>query len=141
MISVLLINKKGFSTGMNFMIHKINGISITELPATSSEIKNAEDILDLMADSRYNDAQSIIIHKDTLSASFFDLKTGIAGEILQKFSNYRMRLAIVGDFSQFRRKSLKDFILESNRTGRILFVPSVEEALQKLSGNINNKHI
>ncbi len=141
MVSDLLTNRKGIKTGMNIMIHKINDILITELPENTTEISSAEDILDIMADSRYNGAQSIIIHKSTLSAAFFDLKTGIAGEILQKFSNYRMQLAIVGNFSQYRSKSLKDFIIESNRTGRILFVSSVEEALLKLSGNMNQKHI
>jgi len=61
------------------------------------------------------------------------LKTGVPGEILQKFSTYNMQLAIVGDFSVFSSRSLKDFIYESNKTGRILFVATMGEALQKLS--------
>ena len=39
----------------------------------------------------------------------------MAGEILQKFSNYRVRLAIVGDFTPYSSKSIKDFIYESNK--------------------------
>jgi len=61
------------------------------------------------------------------------LKTGVAGEILQKFSTYNMQLAIVGDFSVFSSKSLKDFIYESNRTGKIVFVATTDEAIEKLS--------
>jgi hypothetical protein len=56
----------------------------------------------------------------------------MAGEILQKFSNYRMRLAIVGDFSEYKSKSLRDFIRESNRTGTINFVGTIDEALLRL---------
>ena len=43
-----------------------------------------------------------------------------------------MRLAIVGDFSGFKSKSLRDFIRESNSTGTINFVGTIDEALLKL---------
>jgi hypothetical protein len=44
-----------------------------------------------------------------------------------------MRLAIIGDFSAVKSKSLNDFIFESNKYGRISFVSSREEAIRKLS--------
>ncbi len=43
---------------------------------------------------------------------FFDLSTRLAGEILQKFINYHVKIAIIGDFSIYTSKSLKDFIYE-----------------------------
>jgi hypothetical protein len=61
------------------------------------------------------------------------LRTGKAGEILQKFSNYRVQLAIVGDYSKYNSKSLTDFIYESNKGRNINFVNSMEEALNVLS--------
>ncbi len=112
-------------------LHTVNNITVAEVTETDL-ITKPEDILDLMADSRYNDAGSMIIHSKDLGPEFFDLKTRVAGEILQKFSNYRMKLSIVGDFSNIKSKSLKDFIRESNRTGTITFVASVDEALKKL---------
>jgi hypothetical protein len=60
------------------------------------------------------------------------LKSGIAGEILQKFSTYNFRLAIVGTFSEVQSKSLRDFIYESNKYGRINFVGSHDEAFERL---------
>lgn len=101
------------------------------LPGTDS-ISSPDDILDLMAEVRYNGSGTMIIHEKSLHPDFFDLKTRVAGEILQKFSNYRMRLAIVGDFSAYKSKSLKDFIRESNRIGTISFLGTVNEALSKL---------
>ncbi|MFZ2340826.1 MAG: DUF4180 domain-containing protein [Bacteroidales bacterium] len=68
-----------------------------------------------------------------MNKDFFDLKTKIAGDILQKFSNYRMKLAIIGDFSAIKSKSLRDFIRESNNAGTINFVGSMEEAMVKLN--------
>lgn len=107
------------------------GRKTAEIANNSEQISKAEDILDIMAEVSYNESDSMIIHSKNLTTDFFELKTGIAGEILQKFSNYRMRLAIVGDFSQVKSKSLRDFIRESNRRGTICFVKSVNDALQR----------
>jgi hypothetical protein len=108
------------------------GRKIAEIIQGSDLISGPDDILDFMAEARLNDSGRMIIHDNSLTPDFFDLKTKVAGEILQKFSNYRMRLAIVGDFSGFESKSLRDFIRESNRTGTIYFVGSIDEALLKL---------
>ncbi len=89
---------------------------------------NAEDAAELLMNCRYNDCESIIINETNLPAAFFDLKTGLAGDILQKFSTYQGRLAIIGDFSKYESKSLKDFIYESNKQGRIIFLSTMEEA-------------
>jgi len=108
------------------------GRKIAEILPGAELIAGPDDILDLMAEARLNDSGRMIVHDKNFHPDFFDLKTKVAGEILQKFSNYRMRLAIVGDFSKYGSKSLRDFIRESNRTGTINFVGSVEEALLKL---------
>ena len=50
---------------------------------------------------------------------------------MQKFINYR-KIAIVGDFSEYTSKPLKDFIFESNKGNSIFFVPTLEEAVRKL---------
>ncbi|GAB4041270.1 DUF4180 domain-containing protein [Spirosoma jeollabukense] len=81
----------------------------------------------------YQDFDSIILHEKNIIPDFFDLKTGMAGEILQKFSTYRMRLAIVGDFSKYTSKSINDFMFESNKARQINFVKSLADALTKLS--------
>jgi hypothetical protein len=48
-----------------------------------------------------NCSEGIIMYEAQIIPDFFDLKSGIAGEILQKFSNYDMRLAIIGDVSKY----------------------------------------
>jgi hypothetical protein len=107
----------------------IIGIKTAEILPGSIIISSPEDILDIMVNAGYNGSDKIIIHKNCLHPDFFDLKTGLAGEILQKFSNYRMKLAIIGDFSVLKSKSLKDFIRESNNRGIISFVDSLDKAL------------
>ena len=124
---------RNFKMSTEIKYHKTaGGKIIAEILPESDLITGPDDILDFMAEARLNDSGRMIIHVKSLNQDFFDLKTRVAGEILQKFSNYRMRLAIVGDFSGFKSKSLRDFIRESNRTGTISFVGTIDEALSKL---------
>ncbi len=96
-------------------------------------IKDTQSALDLIATVQYEtDCDKLIVYKSCVADDFFILSTGIAGEILQKFINYRKKVAIVGDYSKYTSKPLKDFIYESNNGNSIYFVPSLEEALLKL---------
>ena len=116
-----------------------SGKLIAEMTDDVVKIIEAGDILDLIAEIGQNDCCDLIIHDSAINKDFFDLKTGFAGEILQKFSNYRVRLAITGDFSKYPGKSLKDFIRECNRGNLIFFVPSVGEAFSRLGQIFNNE--
>jgi hypothetical protein len=53
--------------------------------------------------------------------------------MLQKFSTYDFKLAIVGDFSKYKSKSLQDFIRESNKGRVIFFVNTLKDALDKIT--------
>ena len=74
----------------------------------------------------------MIISKKNITEDFFELKNGIAGEIMQKHINYEMSLAIVGEFEQYSSKSLKSLIYESNQGNKILFKSTEAEALESL---------
>ena len=117
---------------MEIRITQINGINIAEIKSDNILIKETQDALDLMAEVNYQGSWKMILHEKNLISDFFDLKTGLAGEILQKFSTYNVQLAIIGDYSKYSSKSLKEFIFESNRYGRINFVSSVDEAKERL---------
>lgn len=105
---------------------------VAEIEEGSGVISSAEEMLDLMAEAGMSGCDSVLIPSSCLQEDFFDLRTKTAGEILQKFSNYRMKLAITGDFSDVSSKSLRDFIRESNRGRTVRFAASREEALEFL---------
>jgi hypothetical protein len=96
-------------------------------------ITNGQDVLDLIYQPELADITAIILNKKNINPSFFELHTGIAGEVLQKFVNYRCRLAIVGDFSAIESKSLQDFIRESNKGKSVYFAENLTEAVAALS--------
>jgi len=118
---------------MKIELIKTDHTVIAEITSDEKVIVNYQDALDLMANCQYQGTSKIILDEKNIVDEFFDLKTGIAGEVLQKFSNYNCQLAIVGDFSKFQSKSLRDFIYESNKMGRIFFVSSIDEARKCLS--------
>jgi hypothetical protein len=118
---------------MKITTHHVNGIKIAEIISDSILIKTREDGLDLLGNLYYQDFDKIVVQELHITPDFFDLKNGLAGEILQKFSNYRVQLAIVGDFTSYSSKSIQDFIYESNKKGQINFVSSTTEALRILS--------
>ena len=115
---------------MEFKIHTIKGKEITEIFSKYVLIKSTQDILDLMVNVPSN---IIVLNKNLVSETFFDLKTGLAGEILQKLTNYSIKLGLVGDYSKYTSKSLKDFIYECNKGNHFVFVDTVNEAMKKLS--------
>ena len=117
---------------MKIKITSINEINIAELESDSIEINNVQDALEFFANCMYQGANKIIIPEKNIIPDLFDLKTGLAGDVFQKCSNYKVQLAIIGDFSKFTSKSLRDFIYESNKHGQINFVNSIEEARERL---------
>jgi len=118
---------------MRIEIHKLEGIRIAEVIAEEMLIRNIQDGLQLLVDLYYQDFGKIVIYQKNITPDFFDLKNGLAGEILQKFSNYRVQLVIVGDFSSYTGKSIRDFIYESNKNQQVNFVGDLEEAISRLS--------
>jgi len=91
----------------------------------ASPVDNASDFLDLLANAG---VATIALAKTELSPDFFRLQTGLAGDLLQKVSNYRKRLVVLGDYSGISSQNLKDFIYESNRTGQVVFAATLEDA-------------
>jgi hypothetical protein len=119
---------------MDIRTIKTGNSKIAEVISDGFVIETADDGLDILGNLGYQDFDKIIIHEKNITPAFFELKTGLAGEILQKFSTYRMRLAIVGDFAAYAgSKSLRDFIYESNKRKQVNFVPTIEEAINVFS--------
>jgi hypothetical protein len=114
-------------------IHKSEQTSVAELTDENLVISSGQDVLDLMGELFSDNCSTIILREKNLHPDFFRLQTGLAGDILQKFSNYNMKLAVIGDFSKYKSKNLIDFIRESNRGNRIFFLDSLDAALDKLA--------
>lgn len=119
---------------MQISVIKENNVEIAIVYSEHILITDVQSAIDFFATVDYETGCSrMIIDKASICEEFFDLSTKVAGEILQKFINYRKKVAIIGDFSVYKSKSLKDFIYECNKGKDIFFLPSEKEAIEKLS--------
>ena len=114
---------------MEIKTHNIDNAKVAEIITDKVILRSTEDGLDLLGNLYYQGFDKIIIHEKNITPEFFDLKTKIAGEILQKFAQYQMPLIIVGDFSKYKSKSLNDFIFESNKSQQINFIKDLSNIL------------
>ena len=97
-------------------------------------ITEVQSALDILMNAKYDaGTKNIVIDKKLIAEDFFILSTGLAGEILQKYTNYGGRIAIYGDYSRYTSKPLKDFIYESNKGKSVFFVSTKEEAINMLT--------
>ena len=111
-----------------------NNIEIAIIKSKEILITDVQSALDFMATVRYEvGCDRMILNKSALVEDFFHLKTRLAGDILQKFINYKVKIAIVGDFSMYESNNMKDFIYESNKGKDIFFLSNEMQAIEKLS--------
>ncbi|NQX64773.1 DUF4180 domain-containing protein [Paenibacillus alba] len=110
-----------------------NDVKIAVVTSEELLITDIQSALDLIATVNYEaGCDRIILNKSAICEDFFNLKTRLAGEILQKFINYHVKIAIVGDYSMYSSMSLKQFIGESNQGKNIFFLSTEQEAVEKL---------
>ena len=123
--------KKMFST----KFYELHGVRVLELIADGTKLQTYNDAVDLVGKTFESRATMIVIPVECLDGQFFQLKTRIAGELIQKFVQYRRHLVIVGDISGFLAESsaLRAFVAESNRGKEVWFLPSREELDDRLA--------
>lgn len=113
---------------------KENDKGIAIIHSNEILITDVQSALDFMMTVQYETGcDRMILNKSAICEDFFHLSTRLAGEILQKFITYHVKIAIVGDFSNYTSKSLKDFIYESNKGKDMFFLPDEKQAIEKLS--------
>ncbi len=110
-------------------VNMINNLAII----TSDEIliKDIDSAMDLVAN--IPPCNMIVVNKENVVDEFFDLSTRLAGEVLQKYTKYNVKMAIIGDYSHIKSKSLNDFIYECNQVENFLFVTSIDDIIKLTS--------
>ena len=115
--------------------YELHGVRVLECVPDGAKLQTYSDAVELIGKTFENHATLIVIPIECLNDEFFQLKTRIAGELIQKFVQYRRRLVIVGDISGFLAESsaLRAFVNESNRGKEVWFLSNRDELVQRLS--------
>lgn len=108
--------------------YELHGVRILECAAEGPELRRDRDAVDLMSEALGRGANFIVIPVERLGDDFFRLETHIAGEVIQRFAMYKVRVAILGDISRHvaESKSLRDFVYELDRGNQCWFVDREE---------------
>ncbi|MFG1779920.1 DUF4180 domain-containing protein [Micromonospora sp. NPDC049048] len=103
------------------------GVPVLVCDPHGPPVTTEQDALDLIG-AAFLGAQLVAVPAGRLDASFFSLGTRFAGEIMQKFVNYRIRLVVVGDITAHLAASsaLRALVHESNRSSHVWFVPDLD---------------
>lgn len=111
---------------MEYQVIEKNGKYLYVGPEGQS-IQTERDGLDLIALCSENGVDRLLIHSSRLPDDFFRLATGLAGAILQKFSQYNVKAAVLLEGGRIRGK-FEDFLLESNRGRQFRAYESLRDA-------------
>jgi hypothetical protein len=100
------------------------------LEADGPLIRTQDDAMEVIA-TTFGDGgeDTIVVPVERLDPAFFRLASGVAGEVVQKFVNYRRRLVILGDISAYveRSEPFRDWVREANRGHDIRFIADEDE--------------
>jgi hypothetical protein len=125
---------------MSTKLYELHGARILEVSSDGHALSE-RDAVDLIGDAIGQQADSVVLPASRLDDVFFDLSTQMAGEIAQKFVNYRRRLVVVGDIEQrlLGSQSLRDFVRECNRGRQIWFVRDIEALASRLQASTQHR--
>lgn len=106
-----------------------HGVRVLAYPADGPTVTTDRDAVDLIAQAFDHRPDLILLPVERLDEGFFTLSTRIAGEVVQKFVTYGIRLAIIGDITRHLDASstLRDYVRETNRGHQIWFVADLDE--------------
>ena len=117
-------------------VYELHGTRVIEADDTVQDDRAA---VDLMALALSHQAKLIVVPVERLPDGFFRLDTRIAGPIVQKFVQYRIPVAFVGDITEHLAASsaLRAFVHEINKGRQIWFVTDETELADRLSAQRN----
>lgn len=106
------------------MIRQLHGTNVLICAEDGAPLASERDANDFLGAAWAVEATMVAIPVARIDPAFFQLATRLAGDVAQKFVNYRMRLAIIGDISAHcaASKALHDFVYESNQGQALWFV-------------------
>ncbi len=118
------------------VVTEISGLRVLLCAADAAPIASEGDTDELLGMAFGEGAELVAIPAARLSPDFFRLASGLAGRITQRFVNYRLRLAVIGDISAHLAVSgpLRDFVREANGGESLWFVGTIEELTERLRG-------
>ena len=113
-----------------------HGVRILFLSESGPAIAGETDATDVVGEAFGAQAEIVAMPVGRLTPEFTRLSSGVAGAIVQKFVNYRLRLVVVGPLDHHGPTTgpVADWVREANSGRELWFVDDVDELDRRLSG-------
>ena len=112
---------------MGGIIETTNGNYVISDPEADN-LANQRDMLDLISLCPDPTSHKLLITEGALHPDFFDLSTGLAGELALKLTSYLVKTAIVVDLDSVPSQRFREWAGECNRGREIHFCASQKDA-------------
>jgi hypothetical protein len=93
------------------------------------------DPVTLVTDCIASGASSLLLDVNVFPPEFFDLSTGLAGELVRKLGMYQVRMAGVVPDVGVHSTSFQEFVIEANRGVQFRFFSDRSSAIQWLASD------
>ncbi len=120
---------------MTDTVSTVHGVRLLHCGVDGPMLADEAGAVELIAVALAQRADLVVVPVARLDPKFFTLSSGLAGAIVQKLVNYRLRLAVVGDISGHLAASnaFRDWVRESNRGRQTWFVDGAAELDARLA--------
>ena len=113
---------------MNFnIITKKNGRYLNCTPFTGV-LSSEKDAIELVSACISNDTGNLLLHERSVSPDFFNLRTGLAGAVLNKFQIYNIKIALIIEDMELLEGRFGELVMESNKGNEFRVYDSVQAA-------------
>ncbi len=99
-----------------------------------SKLASGDEALELIVACGQNNTNKLMLQAENFTPDFFRLRTGVAGEILQKFSIYHIQVAAVLTPELVNQGRFREMVLEANRGNQFHVFYNRESAERWLIG-------
>ncbi|GAB6930637.1 DUF4180 domain-containing protein [Paenibacillus sp. JCM 10914] len=113
---------------MNYQIRELESEKYIELMSSTEPLSTENDTLDLISLCWEHETNALMIHYAALSEDFFKLKTKLAGNMIQKFTNYGIKAAAIISQETIQTGRFKEMAMETNKGNHFRLYESKEEA-------------
>ena len=113
---------------MGQSVNQLGDRTVLVLDASGDDFDAEHLANDLVGLAWGHEATVVAVPAGALPDRFYDLRSGLLGDVTQKFANYRLHLVVVGDIADYiaSSKAFRDYAYEANKGRTLWFVPDLD---------------
>lgn len=100
---------------MQHQLVRAGGVTYIEIIAAPQPLGSEQDALELVGLSWAEGATRLLLHPSVLADAFFQLRSGVAGAMIQKFATYQLRVAATVPDQAGWSPRFRELVAETNR--------------------------